>query len=380
MKCEKCGYILQPFEEECPRCKYLAAQKCELCGRPGIVGSCRQCHREACADCLPQGDGSAPLTTGGLCRSCAPEQFHPPALTPEMRTLNRMSYSTGFFDSVGRAFAFIGQSMGMAFRDKDLLLPSLFAFLANGVIVGGILLAAHRTGHLKTLLERGKNEPNLQWALLLLALAFICYVITYFFMGMTVNLVSARLHGRDARLGEAFRDAMKNAAALISLAFVSLLVALFTGMLRRRRGLDAGDVAAWAIQRTWTVATYLIVPIIILEDLAFLKSLERAKVLHWRNFVPIAVGEIAVSVVNGAVLFLVIMGVIGLAGYAHFAGQQALFFTTVIVGGVVFLTAVCFTEFVRTAYYTCLYLWAAERERVGEEARIPTPLAAALAR
>jgi len=391
MQCDRCGYILQPFEDTCPRCKHMAEAKCDICGRQGIVGTCQQCHKELCAACLPQ--------AGGLCAACAPEQYASPqaeapsrppspysavadldtvSRAPEVFMMQRTSYSVGFFDSVGRAFTFIGQSMGMAFRDKDLLLPSLFAFLINGALVGGVFLAAHYTGHLDELLRKDSEGGfNLPRFLLFSGLAFICYVITYFFMGMTVNLVNARLHGRDAKLGEAFADALKNAPALLYLAAASLIVASISRALRRRGGL-AGDVTGWALERTWTVATYLIVPIIILEDIAFFKSLDRAKNLHWGNFVPIAVGEVAVSVVNGIIMTIIIFALVGIGVYFQTTGQQALLMVLIAVGAIIFIASVCFTEFVRTAYYTCLYLWAAERERVGEQARIPAPLAAAL--
>jgi len=34
---------------------------------------------------------------------------------------------------------------------------------------------------------------------------------------------------------------------------------------------------------------------------------------------------------------------------------------------------------VRTAYYTCLYLWAVERDAAADDAAVPQPLAAAMA-
>jgi hypothetical protein len=369
MTCEKCGYVFQPFETACPRCKYLSEHKCELCGRPGIVGVCCQCHKELCAACLPQKDG--------LCRSCAPEQFSPAGQSPP-QMLRPVTYSTGFFDSIARACTFIGQSLGMAFRDKDMLLPSLFALLINGVIAGGLYLWLQHTGQWEDFIRRDELNPNYGRTVWLTALTLLCYIVIYFFMGMTVNLVNSRLHGRDAKLGVAFRDAVKNAPALIYLSLATLLVMIFTGLLRRQRTLTT-SVAAGVIERTWMVATYLIVPIIILEDVPFTRSLDRAKALHWRHFVPIAVGEVAISLVNGIINSLVFFGML-LPGMYFYYTQSPWLTLWIVAGGALFSLALAFTEFVRTAYYTCLYLWAAEREKVGEQARVPAPLAASLAR
>ena len=199
-------------------------------------------------------------------------------------------------------------------------------------------------------------------------------------MGMTVNLLNSRLNGRDARLDEAFQDASQNAMALITLAGLSTVVALLTSALRGRRRGGLGDLAASAIQRGWLVVTYLLVPIIILENKSLKDSITRGKALHSGNFVPIAVGEIGVIIVNRIILSIIAVLIIIPGFFFYFTAQQALLILTIVGGAFLFVAAICFTEFVRTSYYTCLYLWAAEREQAGESARVPAPLAAAMAR
>jgi hypothetical protein len=49
-----------------------------------------------------------------------------------------------------------------------------------------------------------------------------------------------------------------------------------------------------------------------------------------------------------------------------------------VVGGTMLALFAAFSTFLRMAYYTCLYLWAADVERQGNEAPAPLPLAIAL--
>ena len=59
--------------------------------------------------------------------------------------------------------------------------------------------------------------------------------------------------------------------------------------------------------------------------------------------------------------------------------SSALLIPSLVLAGLGLSLVMAYTNFVRTAYYTCLYLWAVERA-VGEEAAaVPAPLAAALA-
>jgi len=48
------------------------------------------------------------------------------------------------------------------------------------------------------------------------------------------------------------------------------------------------------------------------------------------------------------------------------------------VGGTMFALFAAFSTYLRMAYYTCLYLWAADVENQGQAAPAPLPLAIAL--
>jgi len=108
------------------------------------------------------------------------------------------------------------------------------------------------------------------------------------------------------------------------------------------------------------------------------RAAERARALHSRQLLPIATGEIAVALVMrlimvGAVLAALSGALLVIRSLGMEAGLIAL------AGAGLFLAVVmAFTQYVRTAYYTCLYLWAAAREQAGETAPAPAPLAAAL--
>ncbi|UCH33052.1 MAG: hypothetical protein JSV65_10655 [Armatimonadota bacterium] len=370
-QCPKCGYLLQPFDDTCPKCARMAETRCAVCGREGVVATCEKCHKEVCAECATS---PGPETTCNACR--AAERAEIEARSAPVQTVARAPGGYGFFDGISRAFVFLRESVVMAFRDKDLILPAIFATVANAVMLGIIMLVLWQTGALQALAD----EDTAPWWWLIVGggVVMVNYAITYFFIGMTVNLVDTHLRGGDARLGEAFADARKNFLALVGLAVVSTAVSLVTGMLRGRRGRGLGDIAAGAIDRVWVVATYLILPAIILEDLSLRAAANRARDLHGRNLLGIAVGEVGVIVLTN------ILGVIGficaaLLAYGVFSLAGGAIVLAVVVGALCFSLVIAFTTYVRAAYYTCLFLWAVATERQGEGVAAPAPLAASLA-
>jgi membrane-anchored glycerophosphoryl diester phosphodiesterase (GDPDase) len=359
----------------------MARTPCAICGSAGVAEVCSGCHREVCAKCaVPRGEAA-------VCSSCAAEaetvtraHAERTALAPEIARIG--GGSTDWLTSLQRAFVFIRESTGMVVRDKDLLVPAALSVMVSIAILAIIVATVIASGGTTWLTTIEEQRPYVLYAMVAVVM-LVSYMVTFFFNGMTVNLVDVHLKGGDARLGEAFADAWKNVLALVWLAVVSTLVSAATSALRGRRRSGLGDLAADAVDKAWSVATYLLVPIIIIEDCSLREATARAKDLHQRNLVPILVGEVGVSLATGLIGFVGMMVAFGLAYMALQVGgggaSLPALVLAVAIAGLAWGAVMAWTLFIRTAYYTCLFLWAAETETAGAGARVPAPLARALA-
>lgn len=287
---------------------------------------------------------------------------------------------TGFLAGLSRAWEFLKQSLALARDYPQVLMPSLLSILTGLVLVGIYLGAMFLVqGSLRTP-EHDHAAAPLLLQLLGAAVAVAGALLTYWFMGMTADLVSAALRGQRPALAHAWGEACRNAGALLWLAIVATAVHALTSSLRRRGGL-LGDVVADTADHAWQVASYLLVPIIILEDVPFSQATRRAVQLHRNNVVGIIVGEIAVSWLTGFV-----SGVLLLAAGAGalLAAQAVPLLMAPIIGALAawLILIASASGYVRMAYYTCLYEWAAATETAPATAPVPAPapLAAALAR
>jgi len=413
MRCNKCGYELEAFDSSCPRCARWATTACSVCGTVPVSVLCERCRAEICDKCTV----STPEAV--LCSACAAREgivsqdtsqrtssaptvsqsagftpalpLRPRPTPPRSATIpppsapaylggvpfSGLSPSAGFFDSLSRAFIFVRESMAMAFSDKDLLIPSFLSLLASAALLAIVVVVSQVTGLLKWVMQR--NHSDWMDLLVFVPLAFLIYVVVYFFTGMTINLVDTHLKGRDARLGEAFADSANNFGALLTLALATTGVNLATALLRGgRRGRGLEGYAADAIDRVWLVASFLILPAIIIEDRPFRAAVERAREIHSGNLLPIAVGEVALIILNRVFGFVTLLVAAGL-GYLLWSATHSIVLP-LIVAGLLLAFISAFNAFVRTAYYTCLFLWAVEIERVGAMAPIPAPLAPAVMR
>jgi hypothetical protein len=124
---------------------------------------------------------------------------------------------------------------------------------------------------------------------------------------------------------------------------------------------------------------YLFLPIIMLEDVSLGKAVARAKEIHAQNLVPIAIGEVGVILVNRIIGVAAILLAVVPVVYLGVVVNPALLIPAIVVAVLWLAIVMAYTSFIRTAYYTCLYLWAVERAAAADMAAVPQPLAAALA-
>lgn len=275
----------------------------------------------------------------------------------------------GLFDSLGKGWSFMKAAFAMAGKDKKLLLPSLYQVLISiGYFV--VWIAA--------LISIHPHWSNGQWALVGSLCMLGAFTIFYFFCGVTVNMIDVHLKGGRPSLAAGVKDAGKNFIAIFFLSIISTIVDAFVSAARNEDSI-AGKIIAGIVDSVWTTLTCLLLPCIIIEDAGFGQAMKRVRALHKGHLLLIGVGEVGVRGVTGLIGFVWFLAIFGIE-YLLLSNLHGT--TAVVVGisvfGVMFAVFSAFSTFLRMAYYTCLYLWAADVEAQGQSAPAPLPLAIAL--
>lgn len=283
----------------------------------------------------------------------------------------------GFFASVGKGWSFIKEAFKMAFENRSLLKPSVYL-----VVTTILYIVAWVAILIATDFDFEENQAT--GAILGAACTFGSFLIFYFFQGMTVNMVDAHLEGNEVSVKEAFRDARQNFVAICFLAVISTIVQLLANAIRgdgEGGGNIAGRIIAGIIESVWTVVTFLLLPAIIIEDIGLRAALKRVRQLHKGNLMLIGIGEVGVRAVSNLIGFLVVLLIVGVVWFSvGTVGGTPGIVMAFGLGGILLALFAAFATFVRMAYYTCLYLWAVDVEKKGQEAPAPLPLARALKR
>jgi hypothetical protein len=298
--------------------------------------------------------------------------------------------------SFSRGWSFLTQAWGMAFKDKDLVKPSIYALLAGFVVsVIGIIPII---GAYLLLGDSGLGQV-ITFGLGAL-LVFVNFVVTYVFSGMTAYLIFGYLSEGDGRMDKAWEIVKRDFFDLLTLAAASTVVNLLKSAANRRNRRGGANLlaglarsAAGLLEVLWTEAAYLILPAMVIDDLNLRDGARRVWDITRSNLLLIGISTVGVRAVTGLIGF--ILGVTGALigfgiGYGIIAmlGSDILGLATGIgLGAMIFfaftLVASVISTYTGIAYHTCLYIWAREAERaqaLGHSIQVaaPAPLAAVL--
>ena len=300
--------------------------------------------------------------------------------------------------SFSRGWSFLQQAWGMAFKDKDLIKPSIYALIVGSIvsIIGAIPIII-------TAVLFGDSGRIGQFLLAVMGaiLVFVNFVVSYVFSGMTVYLIYEYLTTGNGRMSTAWSIVRRDFFDLVTLAAVSTVVNVIKNAARRNRnrggiaGIAATVIssAAGLLEVLWTEVSYLILPAMVIEDMNLADASKRVAQIVKDNLLLVGISTIGVRAVTGLIGFA--LGLIGvILGFGIGYGMIAILGTTTIglvlgigLGLMVFLfftmVASVIASYTTTAYHTCLYLWARNVEvaqTAGQPARVtaPAPLAAVL--
>jgi hypothetical protein len=296
--------------------------------------------------------------------------------------------------SFSRGWAFLQQAWQMAFKDKDLIKPSIYALIVGTIVslIGAIPIIV-----VAIFLGDAGRLGQFVLAVMGAFLVFLNFVVSYVFSGMTVYLIYEYLTQGDGRMSTAWSIVRRDFFDLVTLAAVSTVVNVLKNAARRNRrgGIAAGLVSAAAglLEVLWTEAAFLILPAMVIEDINLADGAKRVAQIVRDNLLLVGISTVGVRTVTGLIGFL--LGVGGaVLGFGLGYGIIALLGTGTIglvigigLGILIFLmftmVASVISTYTSTAYHTCLYLWARNVEvaqTTGQPIQVaaPAPLAVVL--
>ncbi len=205
--------------------------------------------------------------------------------------------------TLGKTWELYKQSYAVLNADVEIVLFPVMSALSAVLLAAGFLIPFYQNGRLEAVAHRSAGWEDFAY---LFAWYYLNYFIIIFFNSALVGCANIRLSGGDPTVRDGFRIAAEHITSIASWALVSATVGVILSTLRDRRSL-IGRMLASGLGLAWTLITYLIVPVLILENRGLFESVQRSAELFRKRWGEEVAGSFGFGILN---LFLLLPGAV----------------------------------------------------------------------
>jgi len=251
---------------------------------------------------------------------------------------------------IARSWAMFKASLRVLNTRRELVLFPVLSGIATLIVAAGFvapaLLASRHS------IDNGDKLQPISYVLFFLGYLALAYV-TIFFQAALISQADIALQGGDPSVAGGLAAARGKAGAILPWAILSATVSLLLRALEDRAG-AFGRFAIGLVGMAWSLVTYLVVPILVLENVTVGAAIRGSSQLFKRTWGENVVGNAGVGLVS----FLASLPAIALFAIGAASGGPG--GIALMVLGVLWLLAVAvLASALSGIYQTALYRYAA---------------------
>jgi hypothetical protein len=183
---------------------------------------------------------------------------------------------------IGRSFQLVGLSYRILMHDKELMVLPLLAGICCAAVVA---IAAFGTGVDSTRIEQMGPDAYIP----LFLTYVVAYAIAIFFQAAVVAGAVERMRGGDPTIASALSAAARRAGPIVMWAIVAATVGVVLQVIRDRLGF-VGRIIVSIAGAAWSLATFFVVPVLVLEDQTVGRAFSRSVAVFRQTWGETVVG------------------------------------------------------------------------------------------
>lgn len=244
---------------------------------------------------------------------------------------------------IGNSIALAKASWQVLKADKELLLLPVISMIATAVTMVLFFIP---------ILTTDFGGASFVW---LAAMYFALAYVTIFFNAALVSAAHERLQGGDPTVGSAIRGAASRAGRILPWALISAVVSAILKTIEERAGL-LGSIATRMVGMAWSVVTFLVLPIIVIEGTGAVQAIKNSVKLLRQTWGENLAAQLGLGLVG---LLASIPGIaLIVVGFASGGGLAA--GAAIGIGGLWILLVIVVMSALSGIFQTALYHYAVD--------------------
>ena len=253
---------------------------------------------------------------------------------------------------ISRTLELAGSSWRVLKADKELVLLPVLSLIATVIVAVSFLWPILSSCADSVGSENACDLGGADYVIMAVAYVTLAF-ITIFFNAALVHAANERMDGGDPTVGSAIRGALGKIHRILPWAIVSATVSVILRSLEERAGF-VGRIVIGLVGLAWSLVTFLVIPVLVIEDLGVTEAIKRSGSLFKRSW-----GEnVAAQVGFGLLGLILAIPAIAVIWLGISAGGAATIVAIAIGVGWILLTSLVLAA-LNGIFQTALYRFAA---------------------
>jgi len=210
------------------------------------------------------------------------------------------------FDRLSRSWQLVAASGSVLMQDKTLLLFPLISALSSFAVMLCFALPIIGLGALDGLTHHRSGVVASGHYIVAFLFYLSQYFVIFFCNSALVGAAMMQLDGKTPTLGDGFRIAGSKAGTILGYAAIAATVGMILRVIQERVGW-IGQIVAGLIGMGWTLATYLVVPVLVSSDVGPVQAITESAALFKRTWGENVIGRSGLGIAFALIYFGVIV-------------------------------------------------------------------------
>jgi len=265
------------------------------------------------------------------------------------------------FRRIRNSWELMVASFAVLRADKELLIFPIVSALGVVVVTLSFVLPFVLAGALDGILAEGLTVLGF---VVLFAFYLVQYFVIIFANAALVGAAMIRLQGGDPSVADGFRAAFQHIGAIAGYAAISATVGVLLRMLTERAG-GLGRMVIALVGLAWNIATFLVVPVLIMEGMGPVDGVKRSVSLLKRTWGEQIAGNLSIGLVFGLFFLVAVVAGVGLVILAAMTEMVALIVAVIVLWVLVLLVLALIASTLNGIYTAAVYRYAVTGETGG---------------
>jgi hypothetical protein len=265
------------------------------------------------------------------------------------------------FEKIAKSWELVKESLRVLQADKELLIFPIISSIGVVLVTLTFILPMIAASAFDSIFAGGGEVMGF---IVLFAFYLVQYTVIFFANTALVGAAMIRLKGGDPTVSDGIRIATSRFGVILGYALISATVGMILRVLSQRGGV-IGRFISSLFGLAWNVATFLVVPVLAVENVGPIDAIKRSTNLLKRTWGEQIAGNLGIGAIFGLVIFGLIL--IGVALVVLFASLEstALIILTVVILTLAILLVALLQSALQGIYTAAVYQYATEGKSSG---------------